>query len=193
MNDQKVKIRKIEVLSDDHYLLQKVIFDYKTKTGIWEEQSRECYDRGDGAAILLYHPVTKKVVLTRQFRMPSFLNGHTSGMIIEVCAGLLDGDDPETCIRKEAEEETGFRIEKPQKLFELYSTPGAVTEKIHYFIAPYQDSMRVSEGGGVASESEEILVMELDAEEAIRMIETGEICDAKTVVLLLFARLKNLI
>ena len=193
MDNDNIKIQQIKTLSDDHYVLRKVSFKYRTKSGNWQLQSRECYDRGDGAALLLYHKINKTVVLTRQFRMPSFLNQNTSGMMIEVCAGLLDNDDPETCIIKEAEEETGYHIEKPTKIFELYSTPGAVTEKIHYYTAPYTDEMKKSKGGGLPTETEEIEVLELSGTKAIDMIASGEIQDAKTVVLLLYAQSKGLI
>jgi nudix-type nucleoside diphosphatase (YffH/AdpP family) len=193
LKNKNVNIRQISILSDAHYVLKKVDFDYLTQKGTWQQQSRECYDRGDGAAILLFNTERKKVILTKQFRMPSFLNQNTSGMMIEVCAGLLDNENPETCIVKEAEEETGYHIDKPQKIFELYSTPGAVTEKIHYFIAPYTDEMRKSKGGGLESETEEIEVLELDGSEAVTMIYNGEIKDAKTVILLLYAKSKNLI
>jgi len=158
MANSKVKINSIKNLSNDWYKLEKVNFDYQTKNGNWQNQSRESYDRGDGAAILLYNSIKKTVILTKQFRMPSYLNGNTDGMMLEVCAGLLDADDPLTCIKKEAEEETGYKINKPVKLFEIYSTPGAVTEKIHYFIAEVNDEMKVSDGGGLEEETEEIEV-----------------------------------
>ena len=134
MSNPKVKINSIVNLSNDWYTLDKINFDYQTNNGTWQTQSRESYDRGDGAAILLYNPIKKTVILTKQFRMPSYLNKNNDGMMIEVCAGLLDKNDPITCIIKEAEEETGYKISNPKKVFELYSTPGAVTEKIHYFI-----------------------------------------------------------
>jgi len=193
MNNPKVKIIAIKNLSKAHYKLDKVNFEYQTKSGNWQTQSRECYDRGDGAAILLYNPTKKTVILTKQFRMPSYLNGNQTGMMIEVCAGMLDKDNPEACIIKEAEEETGFKIKKPKKIFELYSTPGAVTEKIHYFIAEYNDQMKISDGGGLEEEHEEIEVLEINFEKTLSMIVTGEICDAKTVVLLQYAKLNNLI
>lgn len=193
MSNPKVKINKIENLSNNWYQLNKVDFDYQTKNGQWQNQLRESYDRGDGAAILLYNPSKKTVILTKQFRMPSYLNENNDGMMIEVCAGLLDEDDPLTCIKKEAEEETGFHIENPVKLFEIYSTPGAVTEKIHYFIAEYNDEMKISEGGGLVEETEEIEVLEFDFEKAVSMISTGEICDAKTIILLQHAKINNLV
>lgn len=192
MNNPKVKIIDIKNLSKAHYKLDKVDFEYQTKSGDWQTQSRECYDRGDGAAILLYNPTKKTVILTKQFRMPSYLNGNVTGMMIEVCAGLLDEDNPESCIIKEVEEETGFKISNPKKVFKLYSTPGAVTEKIHYFVAEYNDEMKISTGGGLEEEHEEIEVLEINFDTALKMISKGEINDAKTVVLLQFAKLNSL-
>ena len=193
MPNPKVKINSVENLSSSWYKLDKVNFEYQLKNGEWQNQSRESYDRGDGAAILLYNPTKKTVILTKQFRMPSYLNENEDGMMIEVCAGLLDADDPLTCIKKEAEEETGYKINNPTKLFEIYSTPGAVTEKIHYFIAEYNDEMKMNEGGGLEDETEEIEVLELDFENALTMISTGEICDAKTIILLQYAQIHKLL
>ncbi|WP_372794984.1 NUDIX domain-containing protein [Lutibacter sp.] len=193
MANSKVKINSINNLSNNYYKLDKINFDYQLKNGSWQQQSRESYDRGDGAAILLYNPTKKTVILTKQFRMPSYLNENEDGMMLEVCAGLLDDDDPLTCIKKEAEEETGYKINNPTKLFEIYSTPGAVTEKIHYFIAEYNDEMKMNEGGGLEEETEEIEVLELNFEIALTMISTGEICDAKTIILLQYAQINKLI
>lgn len=193
MPNPKVKINSIENLSKNWYKLDKVNFEYQLKNGDWQSQSRESYDRGDGAAILLYNPLKKTVILTKQFRMPSYLNENKDGMMIEVCAGLLDADDPLTCIKKEAEEETGYKINNPTKLFEIYSTPGAVTEKIHYFIAEYSDEMKINDGGGLAHETEEIEVLELNFDRAFQMISTGEICDAKTIILLQYAKINQLV
>lgn len=192
MSNPKVKIIGIKNLSNAHYKLDKVDFEFQTNNGSLQTQSRECYDRGDGAAILLYNPTKKTVILTKQFRMPSYLNGNTSGMMIEVCAGLLDADNPEACIIKEVEEETGFKITNPKKVFELFSTPGAVTEKIHYFVAEYRDDMKISDGGGLEAEHEEIEVLEINFETALSMVSNGEINDAKTVILLQYAKLNNL-
>lgn len=192
MSNPKVKIIGIKNLSNAHYKLDKVDFEFQTNNGSWQKQSRECYDRGDGAAILLYNPTKKTVILIKQFRMPSYLNGNATGMMIEVCAGLLDENKPEACIIKEVEEETGFKISNPKKVFELYSTPGAVTEKIHYFISEYNDDMKISDGGGLEEEHEEIEVLEIDFETALSMVSKGEINDAKTVVLLQYAKLNNL-
>ncbi len=193
MTNPKVKINSIENLSKNWYKLDKVNFEYQLKNGEWQSQSRESYDRGDGAAILLYNPLKKTVILTKQFRIPSYFNENEDGMMIEVCAGLLDADDPLTCIKKEAEEETGYKINNPIKLFEIYSTPGAVTEKIHYFIAEYSDEMKINDGGGLAHETEEIEVLELNFNKAFQMISTGEICDAKTIILLQYAKINQLV
>ena len=196
MNNPKVKLKKITNLSNDWYKLDKVNFDYQLINGEWQNQNRECYNRGNGACILLYNSKENTVVLTKQFRMPSYLNGNNDGMMIEVCAGLLDEDDPISCIIKETEEETGYKINDPVKVLEVYSSPGAVTETIHYFISEYDNSMRVSEGGGKeeeTEETEEIEVLELDFNKALTMIDSGIIKDAKTILLLQYARLHNLL
>ena len=193
MNNPKVKIKKIINLSNDWYKLDKVNFDYQLINGKWQNQNRESYNRGNGACILLYNSKENTVVLTKQFRMPSYLNGNNDGMMIEVCAGLLDEDDPISCIIKEVEEETGYKINDPVKVLEVYSSPGAVTEIIHYFISEYDDSMKVSDGGGKEEETEEIEVLELDFNKALSMIDNGLIKDAKTILLLQYARLHNLL
>jgi len=193
MNNPKVKIKNIKNLSNDWYTLDKVNFDYQLKNGEWQNQNRESYNKGNGAAILLYNKVKKTVILTKQFRMPSYLNDNEDGMMIEVCAGLLDGDDPLTCIKKETEEETGYKIDVPIKILEAYTSPGAVTEKIFYFIAEYTDEMKINDGGGLATESEEIDVLELKFEEAFSMIYNGKIQDAKTILLLQYAKIHSLV
>ncbi len=188
----KVKNIQTKVLSDNWYTLNKIDFDYQLKNGDWVRQSRESYDRGNGACILLYNSHKNKVILIKQFRMPSYVNGNDSGMMIEVCAGLLDGDDPETCIIKETEEETGYKIRNVKKVFESYMSPGAVTEIIHFFVAEYDEKMKVSDGGGLEIEHEDIEVLEFDFETAMKMIDNGEIKDAKTIILLQYARVQNL-
>lgn len=193
MNNRKVKIKKITNLSNDWYKLDKINFDYQLISGEWQNQNRESYNRGNGACILLYNSKENTVVLTKQFRMPSYLNGNGDGMLIEVCAGLLDEDDPRSCIIKEVEEETGYRINEPIKVLEIYSSPGAVTEIIHYFISEYNSKMKISEGGGKEEETEEIEVLEIDFNSALKMIENGIIKDAKTIILLQYARLHNLL
>lgn len=187
-------IRNIEktLLSDNWYILNKFKFDYQKEDGTWETQEREAYDRGNGAAILLYNKQKATVVLTRQFRMPTYVNGNEDGMMIEVCAGLLDGDNPEDCIRKETEEETGYRIENVEKVIETYMSPGSVTEILYLFIGEYEDGMRVSGGGGSEHETENIEVLEYSFEKAVQMIKTGKIRDAKTIMLLQYAQIRNL-
>ncbi|MCL6461373.1 nudix-type nucleoside diphosphatase, YffH/AdpP family [Flavobacterium micromati] len=189
MKNPSIKIQKTELLSDNHYVLNKVTFDYQKKDESWISHKREVYDRGNGAAILLYNLQQKTILLTRQFRLPTYLNGNKSGMMIEVCAGLLDQDSPEQCIIRETEEETGYRIAKVKKIMETYTSPGAVTEILHLFIGEYDESMKVTEGGGLESEQENIDVIELLFDEAYIKIGNGEINDAKTVILLQYAKI----
>ncbi len=191
--NSKVKNIQTEVLSKNWYTLNKIDFDYQLKNGEWVRQSRESYDRGNGACILLYNTHKKTVVLIKQFRMPSYVNGNRTGMMIEVCAGLLDGDDPETCIIKETEEETGYKIKNVKKVFESYMSPGAVTEIIHFFVAEYDEQMKVSEGGGLDIEHEDIEVLEYDFETAVQMVRNGEIKDAKTIMLIQYAQIHKLV
>lgn len=189
----KIEITKTELLSDNWYLLNKVTYNFTPENGEPEVQRREVYDRGNGAAILLYNKEKQTVILTRQFRLPTFLNGNESGMMIEVCAGLLDEKNPEDCIKRETEEETGYRIHEVKKVFEAYMSPGAVTEILYFFTAEYQPEMKVSDGGGVATEHEYIEVMELPFEQAMTMVYNGKIKDAKTIMLLLHAKSEGLI
>lgn len=193
MKNPSIKIQKTELLSDNWYILNKVTFDYQKKDESWITQKREVYDRGNGAAILLYNTKQKTLILTRQFRLPTYLNGNETGMMIEVCAGLLDEDHPEQCIIRETEEETGYRLTKVHKVMETYMSPGAVTEILYLFVGEYNDSMKVSDGGGVAHEEENIDVMEMSYDDAYSMIESGEIKDAKTIMLLQYAKIKNLV
>ena len=188
-----VKIIAREILSSSWYTLRKITYEYLKKDGSWQSQSREAYDRGNGAVILLYNVLLKTVILTRQFRMPTFINGNSSGMLIEACAGLLDKDNAEDCIKRETEEETGYKISAVKKVMEVYMSPGSVTEMLHFFIAEYSHAMKVTEGGGIAHEQEEIDVLELPMEQAMQMIEAGEIKDAKTILLLQYLRLKNIL
>jgi len=193
MHNPNIKIKKTELLSDNWYILNKVTFDYQKPNGEWETLSREAYDRGNGATILLYNTERKTIILTRQFRLPTYVNGNESGMLIEACAGLLDKDNAEDCIRKETEEETGYKISKVRKIFEAYMSPGSVTEVLYFFVAEYDQDMKVSEGGGLEEEQENIQVLELDFEQAYQMIYTGEIQDGKTIMLLQYAKIHNLI
>ena len=193
MKNPKIEITKTEVLSDNWYTLRKITYNYIKKDGNWETQSREAYDLGNGATILLYNKNSKTIILTRQFRMPTYLNGNQTGMLIEACAGLLDKDNAEECIRRETEEETGYKISAVQKLFEVYMSPGSVTEIVHFFAAEFTKDMKVNEGGGIEHEQENIEVLEFDFDEAYDMIKTGEIKDAKTIMLLQYAKIDGLI
>lgn len=191
--NEKIKLLKTEILSNNWYTLKKVTYEYLKKDGTWQTQSREAYDRGNGATILLYNKENKTVILTRQFRMPTFINGNTTGMLIEACAGLLDKDNPDDCIRRETEEETGYKISEVKKIFEAYMSPGSVTEVLYFFVAEYSKAMKINEGGGIEHEQEDIEVLEIDFDKAMQMIGDGEIKDAKTIMLLQYARLKNLL
>ncbi len=193
MTIDKVKLLSTEILSNNWYTLKKVTYEFVKNNGHKEIQSREAYDRGNGAAILLYNKEEQTVILTRQFRLPTYINGNASGMLIEACAGLLDNDNPEDCIRRETEEETGFKITDIRKVFEAYMSPGSVTEILYFFVAEYNKGMKVNAGGGIDHEQEDIEVLELAIEEALRMVETGEIKDAKTIMLLQYVRLKGLL
>ncbi|PHR97238.1 MAG: GDP-mannose pyrophosphatase [Leeuwenhoekiella sp.] len=188
MND-RLRNMNVSILSDNWYTLKKVDFEYLNNQDVWEKQSREAYDRGNGAVVLLYNTDKKSVILTRQFRMPTYLNKNPDGMMIEACAGLLDENDPKTAIIKEIEEETGYRITEVEKVFESYMSPGSVTEILHFFIATYSKDQKVSKGGGSEDETENIEVLEYDFQEALRLIKTGEIKDAKTIMLLQYAQI----
>jgi len=188
-----VHILSTEILSDNWYTLRKITYEYTKKDGSKHTQSREAYDRGNGATILLYNQAKGTVILTRQFRLPTFVNGNASGMLIEACAGLLDKDNPEDCIRRETAEETGYTITDVRKVFEAYMSPGSVTEILYFFIAEYAQDMKTTEGGGAEHEEENIEVMELRIAEALQMIETGEIKDGKTIMLLQYVRLHGII
>jgi GDP-mannose pyrophosphatase NudK len=192
-DDARVRIAEVRVLSDDWYVLKKTTFDYRRGDGSWQRQSRETYDRGNGAVILLYNRARKTVVLTRQFRFPAYVNGTPDGMLVEACAGLLDADDPVACIRRETEQETGYRVGDVRKVFEAYMSPGSVTERLFFFVGAYEPRQKVSQGGGEAHEGEDIEVLEPTLDEAMAMIERGEIRDGKTIMLLQHARLSGLI
>ena len=193
MQNDRIKLLKTEVLSNNWYTLKKVTYEYLKKDGSWAVQSREAYDRGNGATILLYNSEQKTVILTRQFRMPSFINGNDTGMLIEACAGLLDTDNPEDCIKRETEEETGYKISEVKKIYEAYMSPGSVSEVLHFFIAAYSKSMKISEGGGIEHEQEDIEVLEISIDKAMEMIDTNEIKDAKTIMLLQYIKLYNIL
>jgi nudix-type nucleoside diphosphatase (YffH/AdpP family) len=189
----KIKNIEKELLSDNWYTLNKYSFDYQRPDGKWERQEREAYDRGNGSTILLYNSAKGSVILTRQFRLPTFVNGNTDGMLVETCAGLLDQDNAEDCIKKETEEETGYKVDKVKKIFESYMSPGSVTEVLYFFVAEYSESMKVSNGGGLEHEQENIEVLELNFDDAYKMIESGEIKDGKTIMLLQYAKLNLLL
>jgi len=189
---ERIRINKVETLSDDWYVLKKTTFDYQRKDGTWQTQSRETYDRGNGATILLYNRTKRTVILTRQFRYPVYVNNH-SGILIEACAGLLDENNPEDCIKRETEEETGYTINHVTKVFEAFMSPGSVTEKLFFFVAEYSDENKGGLGGGLESDGEDIDVLELDFDTALRMIETGEIMDAKTILLLYHIEMQALL
>lgn len=183
---ERVRVIESRVLSDDWYLLKKTVFEFRRADGSWQRQQRETYDRGNGATLLLYQPNSRRVVLTRQFRFPAFVNGH-DGMLVEAPAGLLDQATPEARIRAEVEEETGYRVGEVRKVFEAFMSPGSVTEKLFFFVAEYDAASKVSAGGGIEAEGEDIEVLELSFEEALAMVRRGDIVDGKTIMLLQYA------
>jgi len=187
-----VKIINTEVLSNNWYTLKKVTYEIDVKEKV-QIQTREAYDRGNGAVILLYNKQQGSVILTRQFRLVTYINGNPDGLLIEACAGLLDKDNPEVCIRRETEEETGYKIGEVTKIYEAYMSPGSVTELIYFFIAPYTSEMKVNEGGGVEHEQENIEVMEIPFTKAMAMVKNGEIRDGKTIMLLQYLQLHSML
>ncbi len=191
MDNSPVRIHTEELLSDNWYVLKKYTFDLRRRDGSWQSQTREIYDRGNGATILLYNREQRTVLLIRQFRMPTFVNGY-HGYLIESAAGLLDNASPEERIRLEAEEETGYRVGHVEKIYSAFMSPGSVTERIHFFIGEYQPGDRVSDGGGLEEEGEDIEVLELGFEAALSMVQSGEIVDGKTIMLLQFLELRML-
>jgi len=192
-HNDRVQNLELEVLSDHWYVLRKATFDYRNRDGRVTREVREAYDRGNGVTILVHDPAAGTVLLTRQFRLPIFLNGHPDGMLIETAAGLLDrrGEEPEEAMRREAEEESGVRVGEVRRLFELFMSPGSVTERVTFFAATYSHEQRVSAGGGLSDEGEDIEVIELTLDDALAMVERGEIDDGKTVVLLQWAALQR--
>jgi nudix-type nucleoside diphosphatase (YffH/AdpP family) len=191
--EDRIKIRSVEVLSDEWAVLKKTTFDYRRNDGAWETHVRQTYDRGDGATILPHDPKRDTVLLVKQFRYPAYVTGHKEPLI-EACAGLLDEDDPETCIKREAEEELGYRLDKVRLLYMPYMSPGSVTERLACFAAEYSPDDRVSDGGGHAGEGEDIEVLEVPLDEAIAMVGDSRIIDAKTILLvqhLVMERLKR--
>jgi GDP-mannose pyrophosphatase NudK len=187
-----VRIAQVQVLSNDWYTLKKTTFDLQRRDGTWQRQSRETYDRGNGAVVLLFNVAQQTVLLTRQFRFSAYANGHPDGMLIEACAGLLDGEDPEQRIQAEIREELGYHIAAPRKLFAAFMSPGSVTEKLHFFVAHYTPQDRVDGGGGLQAEGEDIEVLELPLAKALEMVAAGKIEDGKTILLLLYAALHGM-
>jgi len=184
----RVRVKDERVLSHARYLLKSITFDYRRGDGEWQTQVREVYDRGNAATLLPYNLAGRTVVLARQFRLPAYVNGHDD-LMIEAAAGMLDDASPEDRIRAEAEEEIGYRLHDVKKVFEAFMSPGAVTEKLHFFVAEYDPSMRISDGGGLVDEGEDIEVLELPIDQALAMIADGRIVDAKTIMLLQYAAL----
>lgn len=190
---REIKITKTEQLANERYLLKKITYDYTKADGTKKTQDREIYDRGNAATILLYNKEKRTVILTKQFRLSTFLNGNDSGMLLEACAGLLDYDSPEATAIREAEEETGYRVPEVKKIFDAYSSPGGLAELVSYFIAEYSQEMKVSLGGGVPEEEENIEVIEMDFDKAFQMLLNGELKDAKTVSLVQYLRLQGIL
>jgi nudix-type nucleoside diphosphatase (YffH/AdpP family) len=184
----RIRIHDVRLLSDNRYTLKTTTFEWRRANGEWQTQARETYDRGNGATLLPYNLAQRSVVLVRQFRYPAYVNGYDD-LLIETAAGMLDNETPEIRIRAEVEEETGYRLGAVRKVFEAFMSPGAVTEKLHFFVAEYQSNMRIGSGGGVASEGEDIEVLELPIDQALAMIGDGRIADAKTIMLLQYAAL----
>ena len=189
--DDRIRIRSVEVLSDDWAVLKKTVFDYRRRDGSWETHVRQTYDRGNGAVILPYDAGRGTVLLVRQFRYPAYVNGHPEPLI-EACAGLLDSEDPVACIVREAEEELGYHLREPERVFDVFMSPGSVTERLAFFLARYQPGDRIGDGGGDASEGEDIEVLELELARALSMIGSGEIIDGKTIMLLQHLALRGL-
>jgi nudix-type nucleoside diphosphatase (YffH/AdpP family) len=188
LNTERIRIINEETLAKDWHTLKKTTFDYRRNNGQWQRQSRETYDRGNGATILLYNLARRTVVLIRQFRLPTFVNDY-HGFLIETPAGLLENASPEVRIKAEVEEETGFQIADVQPIFSAFMSPGSVTERVYFFIGRYEAKLRVSEGGGLENEGEDIEVLEPTIDVALAMIASGEICDGKTIMLLQYAAL----
>jgi nudix-type nucleoside diphosphatase (YffH/AdpP family) len=187
-----VTVERVEVTSDGWHVLRRTTFGYRRRDGRLQTLQRETYDRGNGATILLYDPDRGTVLLTRQFRYPAYVNGHPDGMLIETAAGLLDDDAPEVAIRREAGEELGVTVRHPRHVFDLYLSPGSVTERVHFYVAEYTPADRMDAGGGVAEEGEDIEVLEVPAAEALAMVADGRIVDGKTVILLQWAAQEGL-
>ena len=185
----RIRIQQVETLSDDWGLLKKTTFDYLRRDGTWQRQTRETYDRGNGATILLYDRARRTVLLIRQFRLPTLGNGLDDGLLVETPAGLLDKAAPEARIKAEVEEETGYRLDNVQHLFDAFMSPGSVTELLHFFAGEYRADQRITEGGGLHEEGEDIEILELPFDEALAMARDGRLVDGKTIMLLQYAAL----
>ncbi|MCP2031306.1 nudix-type nucleoside diphosphatase (YffH/AdpP family) [Okibacterium sp. HSC-33S16] len=189
-----VVVTNVEVTSDGWHVLRRTTFDYRRGDGRWTTgQQRETYDRGNGATILLYDPERRTVLLTKQFRFPAYVNDHPDGMLIEAAAGLLDADDPDTAVRREAQEELGVEVGELSHLFDLYMSPGSVTERVHFYAAVYSELDLRGAGGGLEDDGEDIEVLSVPFAEALEMVDDGRIVDGKTVILLQWAALKGML
>jgi len=184
----RVRVLDVKLLSDNWYLLKTTHFAFRRRDGRWQEQRRETYDRGNGAVILLYNLAARRVVLTRQFRYPAFVNG-LDELLVEAPAGLLDEQSPEECIRAEAEQEAGYRVRAVRQVMHAFMSPGSVTERLHFFVAEYDSADRIGAGGGLEAEGEDIEVFEADFDAALAMVADGRIADGKTIMLLQYAAL----
>ncbi len=188
-----IKIKEEKMLYEGRSRLKEYRFDIRKKDGNWEEQKREVFDHGDAVTVLLYNSENKTVILTRQFRLATYINGNAGGELLEACAGLLeDGEAPETAVIREAEEETGYKIHDVQKVCEAFTSPGAYAERVHFYVAPYKAEQKESAGGGLEEEGEEVKVIEMPFSEALKKIESGSIIDAKTILLLYYLQTKSL-
>jgi GDP-mannose pyrophosphatase NudK len=189
----QVKINDAKILSDEHYVLKQLDFAIQKKNGEWENQKREVFDHGNAVTALLYNKEDRTVILTKQFRIATYVNGNNSGMLVETCAGLIDGNEPpDEAIIREIKEETGYQISNVEKVYQAYTSAGSLTELLYLYVAPYTKAQKVAKGGGLEEEGEEVKIMEMPFEQAIRMLENGEIVDAKTIMLLQYAQLKGL-
>jgi GDP-mannose pyrophosphatase NudK len=187
MTDE-VKIKNEEILWKEKHTLKKITFQHTRNDGTLQEKTNEVYNMGNAVTVLLYNTQQKTVILTKQLRLPSYINGNKSGMLIEACAGKIENESPEESVKREIEEETGYKVPSAKKIFEAYTSPGTITELLYFFVAEYNASMKVSDGGGLKEEKEDVEVIEISFEQAMKMIETGEIKDAKTIMLLLYAK-----
>src|SRR3954447_9364847 len=187
MTDE-VKIKNEEILWEEKHTLKKIIFQHTRNDGTLQEKTNEVYNMGNAVTVLLYNTQQKTVILTKQLRLPSYINGNKSGMLLEACAGKIENESPEESVKREIEEETGYKVPSAKKIFEAYTSPGTITELLYFFVAEYNASMKVSDGGGLKEEKEDVEVIEIPFEQAMKMIATGEIKDAKTIMLLLYAK-----